>query len=214
MAYIKSKKKFLKKLRLYFIFTGILSIVSVVIFEVQVTPFEQKCILKQARSTSDKFISKAVSDTLDNYEFSYDDLAQVNYSDGLVSSITTNSYNINKIKSDVILKIQNKLDKEEIYCFDLPLGAFTGLTLINNLGPNVEINFRLIGSVNCKIKSEFESSGLNQTIHRIYLVVKTRVNVISTEYSKEQTYKSDFEIAQTIIVGDIPSAYANIDKLT
>ena len=107
-------------------------------------------------------------------------------------------------------KIQNELDKQKLYKFSLPLGAFTDITLLSTLGPQTEISFYLTGSVNCNIKSKFESGGVNQTIHHIYLIVNTDIITISPEYKEQCSFSTDYEIAQTVIVGNIPSTYADI----
>ena len=60
------------------------------------------------------------------------------------------------------------------------------------------------------IESKFESGGVNQTVHHIYLVVETEIITISPEYSEKVNYKTDYEIAQTVIVGSTPSTYADI----
>lgn len=182
------------------------------LFEIQAIPFSKRCVSKQAKSVSAVFINKAVTETLEKLNYTYEDIANIKYSnEGSVKSISANSVKINKIKSDVILKIQKELDKQELYRFFVPLGAFTDLTVMNSLGPDVEINFRLTGSVNCSIKSKFEGAGVNQTIHHIYLVVKTDIITICPGFSKEINTKSNFEIAQTVIVGDIPVTYADIE---
>ena len=193
--------------------TGALLIVFVIIFEIQVSPFEQKCIQKQAKTISNRIINQSVLKVLKKLDYNYDDLAKVNYSnDGEVNAITTNSYNINRIKTKAMLKIQQKLDRQKYYNFDLPIGAFTQLTILNNSGPNVTVNFKLTGSVNCKIKNKFQSAGINQTIHRIYLVVVAKITVLSPSYTSEKVYKTNYEVAQTVIIGNIPSTFANVNK--
>ena len=203
----------IKKIRRYLLFTGALLIVVVIIFETQVSPFEQKCIQKQAKTISNRIINQSVLKVLKKLDYNYDDLAKVNYSNnGEVNAITTNSYNINRIKTKAMLKIQQKLDKQKYYNFDLPIGAFTQLTILNNSGPNVTVNFKLTGSVNCKIKNKFQSAGINQTIHRIYLVVVAKITVLSPSYTSEKVYKTNYEVAQTVIIGNIPSTFANVNK--
>lgn len=201
------------KIRRYLFLTGALLIVFVIIFETQVSPFEQKCIQKQAKTISNRIINQSVLEVLKKLDYNYDDLAKVNYSNnGEVNAITTNSYNINRIKTKSMLKIQQKLDRQKYYNFDLPIGAFTQLTILNNLGPNVTVNFKLTGSANCKIKNKFQSAGINQTIHRIYLVVVAKITVLSPSYTSEKVYKTNYEVAQTVIIGNIPSAFANVNK--
>lgn len=207
----KHKRKLFVRIRRYLLFTGIMLITLIILFEKQMVPFEQKCVLKQARAVSNDIINKSVRKTLDKLEYSYDDLAKIDRDEsGEVKSIISNSININKLKSNVALSIQKQLDKDKMYYFTIPLGVFTHINYLNDEGPDVTLNFKLIGSVKCKLKNKFESAGLNQTVHHIYLVITTNLNVLSTEFTKEMVYKSDYEIAQTVIVGGTPSTYANI----
>ncbi len=213
MLYKKKKSRIHKRIRRYSIIVTVIIIVLIVLFEMQAVPFTLKCVRKQSKTISTKIIGNAVTQTLENFDFTYDDLANINYSDsGQVNSISANSININRVKSEVIEKIQNELDKQKQYSFSLPAGTFTNLTLISTLGPDVEITFTLTGSVNCKIKSTFESSGVNQTIHHINLIVTTDIVAISPNYSEEVKFKTDYEIAQTVIVGSVPSMYADVVK--
>ncbi|MCH5304031.1 MAG: sporulation protein YunB [Ruminococcus sp.] len=213
MLYKKNKSRLHKFIRRFLIIFIVTSIILTVLFEMQAIPFTSKCVRKQSKTVSTKIIGNAVVEVLEELDFSYDDLANINYSDsGQVNSISANSININRVKSKVVEKIQSELDKNKLYKFTLPLGAFTNLTMISTFGPEVEINFTLTGSVNCKIKSSFESSGVNQTIHHINLVVKTDIITISPEYRKQNTFKTDYEIAQTVIVGSVPSMYADVAK--
>ena len=177
----------------------------------QAIPFTKKCVNKQAKSISSKIIGSTVNKVIGNLNYTYDDLSVINYSDkGEINSISSNTVKINKIKSNTINKIQDELDKEKTYKFLLPLGSFTDITLLSTLGPDIEINFILTGSVNCKIKNSFESAGVNQTLHHIYLVVNTEIITLSPEYSEKIKFSTDYEIAQTVIVGSIPSTYADI----
>lgn len=210
MLYKRRNLRF-KKLRKVFLFSLTVFILTVVLFEVQAIPFTKKCVNKQAKSISSKIIGSTVNNVINKLNYTYDDLSVINYSDkGAINSISSNTIKINKIKSNIINKIQDELDKEKTYNFSLPLGSFTDITLLSTMGPDIEINFILTGSVNCKIKNSFESAGVNQTLHHIYLVVNTEIITLSPEYSEKIKFSTDYEIAQTVIVGSIPSTYADI----
>lgn len=211
MLYKKKKSRLHKRLRRITIILILLITVIILVFESQAIPFTKKCVRKQAKTISARIIGKAVDSVVTKLNYKYKDLAVINYSDkGQVNSISANSININRIKSNTIDKIQNELDKNKVYKFSLPLGSFTDITLFSTFGPDIEISFILTGSVNCKIKSKFESGGVNQTVHHIFLVVETEIITISPEYSEKVNYKTDYEIAQTVIVGSTPSTYADI----
>ncbi len=208
----KKSKRFKKIRRIVIIFL-IITVIIFVFFEKNAADFSKKYVKKQSKSISGAIVANTVNDVLEKFDFTYDDIAVINYSDsGEVRSISENSVKVNKIKSEVIKKIQKKLDKEDLYTFHLPMGAFTNITLINVVGPDLDISFKLTGSVNCKLKSTFESAGVNQTLHKISLEVTTDIISVSTDFSEEYKYKTDYEIAQTVIVGGIPSAYADIVK--
>lgn len=211
MLYKKKISRLHKRIRKILFSVIIFIILITVLFEMQAVPFTKKCVRKQSKTISTKIIGECVNKTLDKFNYTYSDLALINYSkDGKVNSISENSVNINKIKSDVINKIQDELDKEKTYFFSLPLGSFTDITLLSTLGPDIEISFVLTGSVDCKIKSDFESGGVNQTVHHIYLLITTEIITISPEYSEKVNFKTDYELAQTVIVGSVPSTYADI----
>lgn len=188
-----------------------LIVAVVILFEAQAIPFTRKCVKKQSKTISADIISKTIENVQNKVGYTYSDLAKINYNgEGKVTSISENSFYVNKLKSRVTREIQKELDKNKTYSFKLPLGSFTDITMLSTLGPDIEISFILTGNVRCRLKSTFESGGVNQTIHHITLIVTTDIITISPEYSEENTYTSDFEIAQTVIVGETPSTFADI----
>ena len=89
----------------------------------------------------------------------------------------------------------------------IPLGAFTGLTLISNAGPDIRLSFCMTGSFNSHLESSFESAGINQTLHHIRLVVTANIVTASVDYEDTITFDTDFEVAQNLITGNIPTIY-------
>ncbi len=211
MLYKRKKSKKVRKIRKTLIILISVLICSIILFEMQAIPFTAKCVKKQAKTVSTKIIAQSVSDISDEMKIKYSDFAKLRYSDsGDLKSISEDTVHVNKFKSAITLRIQEKLDKNELYRFELPLGAFTDITMLSTFGPPIEITFALTGSVNCHLKSRFESAGVNQTVHHIYIVVDTEIISISPEYSEKIKFKTEYEIAQTVIVGSVPSTFADI----
>lgn len=207
----KRKSKGHKRLRRFILTLIILVSGCVALFETQAIPFTAKCVKKQSKTISASIINREALRVLDKYSFKYSDLADIKYSgNGGVQSVSAQSLNINKLKAEITLAVQKELDKHRSYSFSLPLGAFTDITLLSTLGPSVELSFILTGSVNCKLKSSFESCGVNQTVHHIILTVTTEIITISPEYREQTKFSTDFEVAQTVIVGNVPSTFADI----
>lgn len=62
----------------------------------------------------------------------------------------------------------------------------------------------MTGSVDVELKSTFESTGVNQTIHRVNMIVDAEVVFISQSYMENLKIRNEFAISETVIVGDTP----------
>lgn len=59
--------------------------------------------------------------------------------------------------------------------------------------------------MNVTYESKFESAGINQTRHKIYLKVEAKVRAVVPFQNKEIDVYCEIPVAETIIVGKIPS---------
>ena len=59
----------------------------------------------------------------------------------------------------------------------------------------------------------FSQHGINQTVHKIYLEVTCKVSIASQYDSIEGETTNQILMAETMIVGQIPSSYYNFDGL-
>lgn len=206
----KRKRSIIGSLRLYCIIISIsmLIVFTVRAFESKASNFSENYIVNFAGQITTDALSDAVQNTIKDFNYDYNDFAVVKYgNEGSVKSIETNSKNINNFKAAVTKAAQNEVTKIMHSDMKVPLGAFTGLTLFSNLGPSVHLTFCLTGNFNSKIESSFESAGINQTIHHIKLIITSHIVTASVDHKGEMTFDTDFELAQSVIVGDIPTTY-------
>lgn len=211
MHYKKKKSKFRRRLKKYFLILFALLIAVVIFFEYQAVPFQRKYINTQAKIISNDAITKAVNEVIQKYNYSYSDITEINYdSNGRVVSISTNPKTINELKVAMNEAVQKEIETVTDADVSLNIGAFTELSLLSSWGPKVTFDFTFIGSFNSEIVSSFESTGINQTIHHIKFVVNANIITLSPDYSDGINYTTDFEIAQSVIVGELPNTYANI----
>ena len=177
-------------------------------FEDKASQFSRDYIVNFAGQITTDALSDAVKNTLNDLDFDYNDFAKVQYgSDGKVKSVETNSKNINIFKASVTKSAQDEVAKIKRSEMKIPLGAFTGLTLLSNAGPEIPLTFCLTGNFDSRIESNFESAGINQTIHHIKLVITSHIVTGSVDHQGEMTFDTDFELAQSVIVGEIPTTY-------
>lgn len=205
MLFYKRKKIKFKKLKCILLSFAALIIATVIFCEQQLAEFKCEYIRIQAEIISVNSVCEAVNNSLKKFNYKYEDIANVKCSkDGTVQAITTDSVKINELKADIMLSVQQEIAKIYDVEIDIPLGAFTDITVLSNYGPPINVSFNLTGSFSSEIVSTFESAGINQTIHHIRLILTSKIMTTSLDYSGNMTFSTDFEIAQNIIVGVTP----------
>lgn len=210
MLFYKRKKIKFKKLKCILLSFAALIIATVIFCEQQLAEFKCEYIRIQAEIISVNSVCEAVNNSLKKFNYKYEDIANVKCSkDGTVQAITTDSVKINELKADIMLSVQQEIAKIYDVEIDIPLGAFTDITVLSNYGPSINVSFNLTGSFSSEIVSTFESAGINQTIHHIRLILTSKIMTTSLDYSGNMTFSTDFEIAQNIIVGVTPQYCGN-----
>lgn len=121
--------------------------------------------------------------------------------------LSANQVTVNELARDTSLVTQSKIAALFEESIDIPFGTLTGIPLLSDVGPNVSISVSPIGSVTCKFVSDFESAGINQTLHRIYLQVESQVDVIVPTMHKVLKINTPILLCETVIVGKIPDTY-------
>ncbi len=123
-----------------------------------------------------------------------------------------NTIMMNRLASDVALTVQETIRSIRASSIKVPLGNIFGSQLLAQYGPAINIDVTPIGRVNVDFFTEFEDSGINQTRHKIYLLVRTEIQTIVPFSSSTILVESMVPIAETIIVGRVPENYINVPE--
>ena len=174
--------------------------------EFQIQPSVMDLTEIKAQTLATEAINTAVNNTVDKLGFTYDDLADIKYtSNNKVASISTNTVNVNKLKAEVSLEAQNQLDNLQYREFNYYLGDLTGFELLNGLGPSLVVRLSFSSSVETEVNNTLESAGINQTQSTIEIHVKAEIFLTSDEEYPNEIVETTLPVAQTIIVGELPS---------
>lgn len=130
---------------------------------------------------------------------------------GNIAMISANVVSINEIVSDIPIKIQEELDREENCKFKISLGSFTGSKILSGRGPQIEIKMSTIGNLDTDLRSEFVDAGINQTLHKIYLHVECQVAILTPFDTVEEKIVNQILLAEAVIVGTTPNTYYNFE---
>ena len=167
----------------------------------------------QLKAYATRSINYAVAETM-NQNISYGDLIKiVKNENNDVDYIEANSIRINvlsKSMSKVVMANFLEFSKRPI---KISLGSFSGISILNGFGPKIAFSVSPYGEVFCNFASSFESAGINQTFHKLYLIVSLDVSVVFPFKKLYLNSKSQVLLSETLIVGKIPEVYLNLNKL-
>jgi len=164
-----------------------------------------------AAASANEIIGRAVAEYLDENRFTYSDFAAVLYDEnGSAVSVESVPYNINKVQSELTLRINEALSSSNNKTERVPLGSLTGSYMLVGKGPALKLKVCPSGSADVRLTSSFDSAGFNQTRHRISAVVTADIRSSVPLYSFSTSVSFEFLLAENIIVGGVPyvSRYA------
>lgn len=149
--------------------------------------------------------NQAIIEQMEQSPLSYGDLITVQRNQN--DEITLLSYNaleVNRLKSQITSTVLSKvqmMDKAHIY---IPIGSITNLDFLNNKGPRLHFVVTPAAFVETDIESEFDTTGINQVNHRIFIVLKIKASALIPNFSTDVDFKTRVCVAQTVIVGKVP----------
>lgn len=165
----------------------------------------------EMRAKSMEIINTAI---LDEYskQFNYDDIIKVEKDgQGNISLLKADTLKMNKIATDVAVNSQKELKVLGSRGVKIPMGYIFQNNILAYFGPSVSVKMDPVGYIETRYQSEFESAGVNQTRHKIYVQVYAKLRIIIPMRHDDIEVKGEIPIAETIIVGKIPNTSINLD---
>lgn len=188
-------------------------IIILLIFSMMVNPVIMDTVEIKSKALATRAMNSSVSDVVMN-SIVYDELVTIISDEfGNISMIQANSLEINNLSKDLALTCEDRIAEYGGRGVSIPLGTFTGIPLLVGLGPRITVKMTPIGSVFCKFNSKFETAGINQTVHKIYVNISASVSVIMPLSSRSFQAEQQVLISESVIVGQVPEVYLQSDTL-
>lgn len=215
MKFKRYRPKKAKK-RLYVFSIVVISILIVfLILHAKIEPTIRTLATSQASNLATIEINNTVDEILREDEVTYNDLVKVEHGpDGSVTSVKSDIVKINTLKAKISDKCAKEIASIQDRKLAIPVGSLVGSDLFSGRGPNVNLYVTLSGDVETQVKNKFESAGINQTIHRIYLEITSNVYVVLPGAHSSTKVKTVVCIAETVIVGKVPETYGTINGVS
>ena len=201
------KKKLLVLFFVVFLFVGLLFLY----FQRNVTKVLVAVSEATMRASTTLAVNDAVYYTLRD-GVRYEDLVEVERNTiGDITSVSANALKINRIARDTASISQSNLKNLSLNGIPIPLGALTGIEALAGVGPSIRFRIIPVSSVACTFTSGFQSVGINQTRHSIYLNVVTDISIVMPSKTENFAVITEILIAECVLVGKIPDTYLQGD---
>ena len=121
---------------------------------------------------------------------------------GKILALRANVIEMNRIATEISIRIQ-EMNNELKESF----------VRIAGRGPALEVKLIPTGTVSIEFKTEFISTGINQTRHRVYLEIKSKMGIVAPFTSERVEVVNHVNVAETVLIGDVPDTFYNLEKL-
>lgn len=204
-------KKIKRRVFVVIVSLSLLAVLFIASFN-QLLPIVNARALQYSRSHATKVINTAVKTVIENN--GYSELISVKTdSDGNVLSLSSDISEINRLKSDVSLEILKLLSTDGAQVLRIPIGNLTGMYLLSGKGFGLNIRLIPTDSVLTSVEGSFTEVGINQSWHRMTLKVTLKLGVIILGRHNTVEVCDGIVISDTVIVGRVPDAYTDIEKI-
>ena len=209
MYYIKARQSKKRRTASFVIMTVLLFVLLAAV-ELPLEKIMADTAGTQARIRAAFAVNDAVLNVLEDDKVQCGDFIKLTYSENKVSSITTDPARVNSFKAKTAQAVEKALSDENAQVC-IPLGTLLKIRMLTGRGPEIKCRLRLCGEVETKLSATFISVGINQTRHRITCSVTAKVAVIMPGCTVYETVTTDYLVAETVIVGEIPGSYTNVN---
>lgn len=154
-------------------------------------------------------VNQAVLKSLSN-DLIYTDLVFVEKNDsGDIAIMSVNALKVNAIARDLVRSTANLLNEKVSKGVPVPMLAFFGIDVLSGYGNKINIKTITITNVICEFSSKFSSVGINQTLHSIYVDIKSEYVIELPFNKKNNNCVTSILISEAVLVGKVPDLYLN-----
>lgn len=188
-------------------------VVVIILFSIDLSlrPSMNKALDYQSRVITTNIMSDVTVEVLDEMKIDYGSIVHINKdSNGEIIGIETDMTAVNKLKALLTSRITSELNNQKTYPYSLSLGSLLGNDYLSGRGPEIQLRIEPTGYLKSETVSKFTSVGINQTLHQIILNMTADITTIVPLHNSTTVISTNFIIAETVIVGDIPQYYTNV----
>lgn len=208
MAYCCRKRKRLKKIVALVLVLSLLTGAGLYVRS-NIVPLVTEKAYYSIRGEAVTALNNAYQKTVEEMtSLGYSDFVSVTKdSNGKISFISVDMLKVNNVMSFISTVVLEEMQSIATDGVDVPLGAFSGILLLGDNGKDVNIEVETVGIAECNFRSDFETVGINQVRHTLYIDIVASANVVLPLYAKDVFCESSLLLCENVIVGEVPEFY-------
>lgn len=171
---------------------------------------------QMAVSDATDIVTKTVNDSINEvigkgvYGFDYFVTLEKD-GEGNVTAISSDMAHINTLSTEILNSVIESTDNG-IIKINIPAGNLSGLNLLLNKGPDIQVDIIMLTSSRVDFRNEMVSCGINQAKYQLVLEVTVDIDILVPWGTESATTVTEVIVADTVIVGKVPNTYLNMEK--
>ena len=168
----------------------------------------QELAQTQVKNVTSDLINDAIDEQIENGNVAYDRMVYFEKDlDGRITALKTNMGLVNRLKTDILNRINDDILALDTDHIGIPLGSLILPELLSGKGPQIPVRVLSIRNSEGTFQSHFSEAGINQTLHQVTMLVSVDVAVLALGKTNSFTIASEVVVAETVIVGVVPDTF-------
>ena len=175
-------------------------------------PVLQAMAEMQAQALATDILADTMRDVLAESGIQSDDLVTYYYNpSGEIFAYSIDTVTIEKLAAMANTKMGEYLEEKKEFELDIPLGRITSNPLLAAMGPDIPIQVRVVGNPGVDYGRSFESVGINEINHRIWIEMELLIQVTTPLLTDVLEANMEFTLIDQTLSGKVPNTYLGLD---
>lgn len=184
------------------------------LFRIRLAPLAEQLLSTQVDNQASDAINAAIDEQIAEGEIDYDRMVTVEKdAQGNVTAIKTNIGEINRLKTSVLKRVDERLKNLSLEELGVPMGSVVLPELFSGRGPQIPVRVLAVRTSDAVFRNSFTGAGINQTLHSITIDIHVVITILTWTGTQEIAVDSAVVAAETVIVGNVPSTYFGMEEL-
>lgn len=133
---------------------------------------------------------------------------------GRITALKSNLGEANRLRARVILGLTERLSREELTSFGIPVGNLTGLSLFSSRGFEIPVEVQSVSTVSAEFESRLTPAAVNQSHYLLNLKVTVTVSLLIPGGVRVLPIETTITVAEAVLLGEVPESYTVFDNYT